>query len=132
MQVKVGQSKTSSPHRKGFDPQVFALCRQIPVGRVTTYGWIAAAIDTPVGMEPLAYNRIKARWVGYALSRCPSDVPWHRVINRKGGLSLKPGHEHQRALLEDEGVIFEPNGQVDLERFGWNPWIALSSEEKDP
>ncbi len=126
------KTKTQSQHRETFDRRVYDICRQIPEGHVTTYGLIAAAIDLPLGMEPLAYDRIKARWVGYALSRCPGDVPWHRVINRKGGLSLKPGHEHQRALLEDEGVLFEPSGQVDLERFGWKPWISSSSEEKDP
>lgn len=88
---------------------------------MTTYGWLAAAIDPPPGMEPLAYERIKARWVGYAMAICPEDVPWHRVINRKGGLSLRPGHEHQRALLEDEGVIFKASGTIDLEKYGWKP-----------
>ncbi|TFH37838.1 MAG: methyltransferase [Anaerolineales bacterium] len=111
----------TSEHRRTFDARVYDLCRLIPVGRVTTYGWIAAAIDPPVGMEPFAFERIKPRWVGYALARCPGDVPWQRVINRQGGLSLKPGHEHQRALLEDEGVVFETSGRVNLERFGWKP-----------
>jgi len=114
-------TKTKSEPQANFDAHVFELCRLIPVGRVTTYGWIAAAIDLPWGMEPLAYERIKPRWVGYALARCPNDVPWQRVINRQGGLSLKPGHQHQRALLEDEGVIFEPSGHVNLERYGWKP-----------
>jgi methylated-DNA-protein-cysteine methyltransferase-like protein len=91
------------------------------VGRVTTYGWIAAAIDPPPGMEPFAYDRIKPRWVGYALARCPEDVPWQRVINRQGGLSLRPGHQHERALLEEEGVLFETSGHVSLEQYGWKP-----------
>ncbi len=107
--------------RSRFDQRVYDLCRKIPRGRVSTYGWIAAAIDPPFGMEPLAYDRIKARWVGYAMARCPEDVPWYRVINSKGGLSLKPGHEHQRALLEDEGVVFMKTGTVDLKHFGWKP-----------
>jgi methylated-DNA-protein-cysteine methyltransferase-like protein len=107
--------------RASFDERVYDLCRRIPVGNVTTYGWIAAAIDPPIGMEPLAYDRIKARWVGYAMARCPADVPWYRVINRKGGLSMRPGNEHQRALLEDEGVRFGASGTVDLERYGWKP-----------
>ena len=108
-------------NRGEFDQRVYALCRQIPAGCVTTYGWIAAAIDPPPDMEPLAYDRIKARWVGYAMARCPADVPWFRVINRKGGLSLRPGHEHQRALLEDEGIVFSEAGMVDLGRYGWRP-----------
>ena len=110
-----------STRRARFDADVYRLCRQIPAGRVTTYGWIAAAVDPPLDLDPLAYERIKARWVGYALARCPDDVPWHRVINSKGGLSLKPGHELQRALLEDEGIIFEASGRVDLKRYGWRP-----------
>jgi methylated-DNA-protein-cysteine methyltransferase-like protein len=113
--------RSRSNHRKSFDARVYELCRLIPPGRVTTYGWVAAAIDAPWGMEPLAYDRIKARWVGYALARCPEDVPWQRVINRQGGLSLRPGHEHQRALLEDEGVEFEIPGRVNLELYGWKP-----------
>jgi methylated-DNA-protein-cysteine methyltransferase-like protein len=119
--AKTTHKRGFSQHRITFDERVYELCRQIPSGRVTTYGWIAAAIELPLGMEPLAYDRIKARWVGYALARCPGDVPWHRVINRQGGLSLKPGHEHQRALLEDEGVVFEKSGQVKLELYGWKP-----------
>jgi methylated-DNA-protein-cysteine methyltransferase-like protein len=113
------QGKTN--RRVIFNAQVYKLCRQIPEGYVTTYGWIAHAIDPPLGMEPLAYDRIKARWVGYAMARCPEDVPWHRVINSKGGLSLRPGHEHQKALLEDEGVTFSTTGKVDLEHYGWKP-----------
>lgn len=111
----------AAKRRAEFNACTYALCRQIPAGRVTTYGWLAAAIDPPPGMEPLAYERIKARWVGYAMAICPEDVPWHRVINRKGGLSLRPGHEHQRALLEDEGVIFKASGTIDLEKYGWKP-----------
>jgi methylated-DNA-protein-cysteine methyltransferase-like protein len=113
--------KTKAKRRATFDARVYGLCRLIPAGRVTTYGWIAAAIDPPRDMEPLAFDRIKARWVGYALARCPADVPWHRVINYQGGLSLRPGHEHQRALLEDEGIRFNFSGRVDLEYYGWKP-----------
>jgi methylated-DNA-protein-cysteine methyltransferase-like protein len=87
--------QAKSDHRASFDTQVYRICRQIPEGR--------------------------ARWVGYAMARCPEDVPWHRVINSKGGLSLRPGHEHQRALLEDEGVTFSASGVVDLKRYGWKP-----------
>ncbi len=121
--------RTASDRRGDFNARVYALCRQIPEGCVTTYGWIAAAIDTPLGMEPLAFDRIKARWVGYAMAGCPPDVPWHRVINSKGGLSLRPGHEHQRALLTDEGIDFGPSGLIDLEQFGWRPTTGLKGFE---
>ena len=103
-----------------FDPQVYQRCREIPAGRVTTYGRLAAMIPPPPGMDPLAYDRVKARWVGYALSKCPPDVPWHRVINARGESSLQPGRELQRALLEDEGVRFNPSGRVDLDQFLWD------------
>jgi methylated-DNA-protein-cysteine methyltransferase-like protein len=63
--------------------------------------------------------------VGYAMAALPpgNDVPWHRVINSKGGISLDPGGEGyqvQRAMLESEGVVFNDEGLTDLETFGWN------------
>jgi methylated-DNA-protein-cysteine methyltransferase-like protein len=115
------KGRDPSSRREAFNQRVYTLCRKIPEGRVSTYGWIAAAIELPLGMEPLAFERIRARWVGYAMAGCPADIPWHRVINHKGGLSLRPGHEHQRALLEDEGVTFRASGTVDLEQYGWKP-----------
>jgi methylated-DNA-protein-cysteine methyltransferase-like protein len=62
--------------------------------------------------------------VGYAMASLPSgsDVPWHRVINSRGAISLgreEGGYEIQRALLESEGVVFDESGHVDLTRFGW-------------
>jgi len=80
-----------------------------------TYGWIASALA----------QRLSARAVGWALHGCPRDVPWHRVVNAAGGCStdrlpdLPPGL--QRALLESEGVRFQPDGALDLERYGWLP-----------
>jgi methylated-DNA-protein-cysteine methyltransferase-like protein len=62
--------------------------------------------------------------VGYAMAAVPpgSDVPWHRVINAAGGISLDPGGEGYRVqmkMLESEGVIFDEHGHTDLARFGW-------------
>ncbi|MBU5626572.1 methylated-DNA--[protein]-cysteine S-methyltransferase [Oscillibacter sp. MSJ-2] len=100
----------------GVFEQVWALVRQIPPGRVTTYGQLAQLIGRPRG----------ARLVGYAMSACPSgsSVPCHRVVNRFGGTTtafdtLAPGT--QRALLEAEGVAFTPEGCVDLSRHLWQP-----------
>jgi methylated-DNA-protein-cysteine methyltransferase-like protein len=53
------------------------------------------------------------------MAACPADVPWQRVINSKGEISLRPGAEHQRQLLEDEGVTFNDRGRVNLKVFGW-------------
>jgi methylated-DNA-protein-cysteine methyltransferase-like protein len=56
------------------------------------------------------------------MAKCPEDVPWQRVINSKGEISLRPGAEHQHLLLEEEGVAFTERGKIDLNKFGWqNP-----------
>lgn len=87
------------------------LVRCVPAGRVTTYGRLARAVSE-VG-PPLS-----ARAAGWALARCPPDVPWHRVVNAAGALSVErsglcpPGF--QRALLEAEGVPFDRKGRVRL------------------
>jgi methylated-DNA-protein-cysteine methyltransferase-like protein len=92
----------------------YAVVRRIPKGRVCTYGRVAA----------LAGNPGAARQVGYALHALPehTTVPWHRVINAAGRVSLRRGggaELEQRFRLEAEGVTFDPSGRVSLERFGW-------------
>jgi methylated-DNA-protein-cysteine methyltransferase-like protein len=69
--------------------------------------------------------------VGYALHVLPefSAVPWQRVINSKGEISLPPaggGDLTQRLLLEREGVVFDARGRVDLKKFGWKPRLRKS------
>lgn len=92
--------------------RVYRIVRRIPRGRVTTYGRIATLAGMPG----------RARQVGYALHALSdgTPVPWHRVINARGTLSLR-GHAAitQRIRLEREGVAFNPAGRVDLTRFGW-------------
>jgi methylated-DNA-protein-cysteine methyltransferase-like protein len=95
----------------------YAVIRRIPKGRVATYGQIAALAGLPR----------RARMVGQALRSTPEDVkvPWHRVINAQGGISARGGigweEGYQRHLLEEEGVVFNRSGRVDLDRFGWDP-----------
>jgi len=95
--------------------RIYAVVRQIPRGRVLTYGDVAALAGMPR----------HARLVGYALHALvhPTDVPWHRVINHKGGIStgrVWPGGELlQRDLLEAEGVQFALNGRVPLRQYRW-------------
>jgi methylated-DNA-protein-cysteine methyltransferase-like protein len=87
--------------------RVHALVKAIPRGRVATYGQLSELIDrrlTPVG-------------IGWAMHGCPEDVPWHRVLNAKGGISTRDGM--QRKMLEAEGVRFRSDGTVDLERYQW-------------
>lgn len=97
-----------------FSERVYALVRRIPRGRVTSYGAVAAHLGTPRA----------ARGVGQALSRLEpeTDVPWWRVVNRNGEISIKgaPGLAAlQRTLLEGEGVRFDEAGRIPWERFGW-------------
>lgn len=94
--------------------RIYAVVRQIPPGRVATYGQVAARAGNPRW----------ARVVGYALHVNPEPgvIPCHRVVNRFGETSKAfafGGEDVQRRLLEDEGVRFTAEGRVDLEQFLW-------------
>ena len=98
-----------------FD-RIYAVVRQIPPGRVATYGQIAMLAGSPRG----------ARVVGYALHRNPdpNTIPCHRVVNRQGRTAPAfafGGEDMQRFLLEAEGVSFTPDGLVDMKRCLWKP-----------
>ncbi len=125
---------TRSKSMTAFGRQVFSLVRRIPSGRVVTYGNIAARIPPPAGVDPLGYARVRARWVGDALTRCPEDVPWHRVVNSHGQISQRPGFGPalQRHLLRLEGVVFDAHGRIDLARFGWDRPGRTGREPKKP
>ncbi|MCH8554517.1 MAG: MGMT family protein [Schleiferiaceae bacterium] len=99
-----------------FYERVYWVVRQIPEGRVTTYGAIAKAIYSPKS----------ARMVGYALnaSKNNSDIPAHRVVNRKGLLTGKfhfGGQQVMQELLANEGVEVVDNQIKDIERYFWDP-----------
>jgi methylated-DNA-protein-cysteine methyltransferase-like protein len=70
--------------RNAFYATVWKIARQIPAGRVYTYGQIAALIPTPEGITPDDYKTYRARWAGSAMAAYPPDVPWQRVINAQG------------------------------------------------
>ncbi len=112
---------TSPPDPLHFKQAVWDIVRQIPAGQVATYGQIASLIPTPTGMDAKDYLAFGARWVGGAMAACPADVPWQRVINSQGKISLPPGpgYEHQQKLLEEEGIQFDERGRIDLARFRW-------------
>lgn len=102
--------------------RVFALVRMCPAGRVTTYGWLAKC----------AGYANAARIVGWIMHEASPAIPAQRVINSKGELSGSWAFgppDRMRQLLEDEGIIFNEAGKVDLKRYGWDPSRALSSEE---
>ena len=100
---------------EGLHDRIYDMVRRIPAGKVTTYGRIAELV-----------GGCTARMVGYAMAalkrgKAP-DVPWQRVINAQGKVSVHGdgfGNAIQRMKLEEEGVIFDPNGRIDLSRFGW-------------
>lgn len=93
--------------------RIYAAVRRVPRGHVATYGQIAAMAGLPG----------HARQVGYALHalKASTAVPWQRVINAKGMISLGPmrGGVSQRMLLDGEGVKFDAAGRVSLSKYGW-------------
>lgn len=111
---------TSPPDPIIFNHQVWDLVRQVPRGKVTSYGQIARLLPPPEGMDPKAYQAFGPRWTGGAMAACPDDVPWQRIINSKGEISPRPGAEKQRQLLEQEGVEFDERGRVDLKLYRWD------------
>lgn len=99
-----------------FYEAVYRLVRAIPRGRVMTYGQIAATLGVPRA----------ARAVGYAMRASANQrgVPWHRVINFRGGISARGEVERpvlQRVLLEKEGVRFDASERCDLKKYRWEP-----------
>lgn len=108
----------SPPDPQAYYEQVWHLVRQIPYGRVATYGQIAHMIPAPDDIDPAEYKAFSPRWVGSAMAACPPDVPWQRVINSQGKISKRPGAEKQRQLLEEEGVMFVKD-KVDLKLYQW-------------
>ena len=102
--------------KSGFFEHVWDVVKQVPMGKVVSYGQIAALLGSPRA----------ARTVGWALHSTPEDldIPWHRVINSKGRISFDCcGHDPniQQLLLEKEGVVFDERGYVDLKIYQWVP-----------
>jgi len=109
---------TSPPNPQEFNERVWQLVRQVPRGKVATYGQIALMLPPPAGVDLESYRAFVPRWVGGAMAACPDDVPWQRVINSQGKISERPGAEKQRLLLEAEDIEFVKD-KVDLKKVGW-------------
>ena len=103
--------KMTKEQARRFGDDVLNIVSQIPRGKVTTYGHIAALAGWPS----------HARMVGRTLRYTPgaAELPCHRVVNKEGRTA--PGWRQHRALLEAEGILFKPNGHVDMSRFLWEP-----------
>lgn len=95
-----------------FKQEVVNVAKKIPYARVTTYGTIASLAGWPRG----------ARIVGKILHDFREKLPWHRVINRRGFISIKcDDHpkQLQQALLEQEGIVVSKDFMIDLKKYGW-------------
>lgn len=107
---------SGEPDEPSIAEQVWQVIALIPKGCVATYGQVAELAGLPGG----------ARRVGRLLSHLPpgSRIPWHRVINASGGISLPEhsgGFSRQQRLLKKEGVAFNASGRISLRRFRWQP-----------
>jgi methylated-DNA-protein-cysteine methyltransferase-like protein len=106
---------------ESFFERVYVIARQIPFGKVTSYGAIAKAIGAARS----------ARMVGYAMNASHSmeDIPAHRVVNRKGLLTGKfhfDGTNLMQQLLESEGIMVVDNHIIDFETHFWQPPVRES------
>lgn len=110
---------TIPPNMQVYYELVWQFVRQVPTGRVVTYGQLSQTLTPPDGTDPAQYAIYGSRWVGSAMAACPEDVPWHRVVNSQGKISQRQGAEVQRVLLEDEGVLLA-KGKIDLKMYQWH------------
>lgn len=100
---------------------IYDWVRRVPEGKVATYGQIARLA-----------GKCSARQVGYAMAALQdgAGVPWHRIINSQGKISLRTGsegHRLQRILLEAEGIVFSGNDEIDLRQYRW----TASADDSD-
>ena len=95
-----------------FTLDIIKIIKNVPSGKVLTYGLVAKLAGNPRGARQV--SRIL-----YSLTK-KFNLPWHRIINSKGEISLKfEGGEQQRMLLEREGVEFSTNQKIDLKKYLW-------------
>ena len=111
---------------KSYREKVYKIVREIPAGRVMTYGQIASILG----------EGYTARTVGYVMHAADSEnVPWQRVINSQGKCStakLFLPYNVQQKMLEDEGVVFNEKGKCDLEKYQWFPEGFEPEEDEQP
>ncbi|HEY7544831.1 MAG TPA: MGMT family protein [Blastocatellia bacterium] len=120
------KKKTGSEGYNRVFEQIYRRVLRIPRGRVMTYGQIARLLG----------DRYSARLVGWAMHATPQDernIPWHRVVNSRGGISTGRVILHQpdlqRLMLEAEGVVFNDRGFCDLSVYQWSPRQRRAEEK---
>ena len=97
-----------------FTEQVKFLIKSIPLGKIATYGQIARLAGSPKAARQVS-------WILHSSSQ-KDNLPWHRVINNRGTISLptNKGGEIQKHLLEQEGVIVDAKNSIDLGKYLWH------------
>ena len=114
--------------RNSFNEKVYITVLKIPYGKIATYGQIA----------DLIYAYGYARQVGWALKRLklPSNIPWHRVINSKGKITMslsKNGTDWiQKELLINDGIKFNSKMKSDIKKYVWRPKEIIGRLEGNP
>lgn len=109
--------KTSPNTLPSFNQLVYALVRAIPPGKVLSYGRVSDLLGVPQGARAVG-------WALHNLGGSEPSVPWHRVVNVRGRVSIKGSPEaalEQRVRLESEGVVFDESDTIDMRRFLWTP-----------
>ena len=92
-----------------FYEQIYALVKEIPYGKVVSYSQIAWMLGRPRS----------ARLVGRSIRCCPQQLPWHRVVMADGTIAGGDYADLRQSMLEEEGVIFLPDGRVDMSACRW-------------
>ena len=111
-----------------FSQKVYLKVSEIPHGKIATYGQIA----------DLIYAYGNARQVGWALRRLklPSTIPWHRVINSKGEITMSLSRNGtdwiQKELLINEGIKFNSKMKLDIKKYIWKPKEIMGRLEGNP
>ena len=101
-----------------FFDRVYEVVARIPYGRVVSYGQIARMLGSPRG----------ARTVGWALSACPDELPWQRVVRADGSIAGGGFGELRRAMLLEEDIPFLLDGRVDMAACEWDGGITESKD----
>jgi methylated-DNA-protein-cysteine methyltransferase-like protein len=104
-----------TPATNTFTDLVKKHLKRVPAGKVVTYGTLAAYAGSPRAARQVV-------WILNTYAE-KENLPWHRVINAHGKISLGRGHgyELQRELLRSEGVVFSSNDAIDLKKYLWSP-----------
>ena len=124
--LSIFRYKSMNVDDKTYREKVYRIVREIPPGKVVTYGQIAELLG----------DGYTARTVGYVMHAAETEnVPWQRVINSQGKCStdkLLLPHNIQQKILEGEGVIFSEKGKCDLEKYRWFPEGFEPDEDEQP